>query len=340
MAGTSRIHLTRDDFDFHHTISKTFGSIREENYLCDLTLITDDNKQVSAHKLVLSACSDYFKNIFKRNANVPHLVICLDMVDSDTLTHLLDYMYNGEVSMEEENLNSFLHVGARFKIKGLRPEDPRPKNISKTGNVGDFCEISLGENDQMDSSGAVPSIKEEPGEEPEEEPEEEDSNGWSNSQSNEQINSNTPFSLDKKICINQVSFHENIKNIKSKDEKELDEFIEQLIIRRPYDKIKFECKLCGKTAKLSRNLKNHIETHMEGLEFQCKHCEKKCRTRVMLAMHVSKYHKQKGVNSSSLEGIPEGILRLQNPVPNDHIKIEEPLEITPLAGMNPLSILP
>ena len=43
----------------------------------------------------------------------------------------------------------------------------------------------------------------------------------------------------------------------------------------------------------TRNLKNHIETHMEGLEFKCKLCEKKCKTRAMLKMHVFKYHKNK-----------------------------------------------
>ena len=48
--------------DFHSNVSKSFGLLREEDYLQDVTLVSDDNKQMSAHKLVLSACSEYFKN--------------------------------------------------------------------------------------------------------------------------------------------------------------------------------------------------------------------------------------------------------------------------------------
>ena len=43
--------------DFHSNVSKSFGLFRNESYLHDVTLVTDDFKQIQAHKLVLSACS-------------------------------------------------------------------------------------------------------------------------------------------------------------------------------------------------------------------------------------------------------------------------------------------
>ena len=45
--------------DFHSNVSKSFGLFRKEDYLHDVTLVSDDYKQVTAHKLVLSACSEY-----------------------------------------------------------------------------------------------------------------------------------------------------------------------------------------------------------------------------------------------------------------------------------------
>ena len=54
--------------DFHTNVSKSFSIFRNEDYLHDVTLVSDDHKKVSAHKLVLSASSEYFKDIFK---NVP-----------------------------------------------------------------------------------------------------------------------------------------------------------------------------------------------------------------------------------------------------------------------------
>ena len=45
--------------DFHSNVSKSFGLFRNEDYLHDVTLVSDDNHQVSAHKLVLFPCSEY-----------------------------------------------------------------------------------------------------------------------------------------------------------------------------------------------------------------------------------------------------------------------------------------
>ena len=66
--------------DFSSNVSKSFRLLRSADYLHDVTLVGDDHKQVSAHKLVLSACSEYFRNIFMNNhtKNIHHLLLCLD----------------------------------------------------------------------------------------------------------------------------------------------------------------------------------------------------------------------------------------------------------------------
>ena len=53
--------------DFTTNTTKTFGLLRKEDFLQDVTIVGDDNHQVTAHKLVLSLCSQFFKNIFKNN---------------------------------------------------------------------------------------------------------------------------------------------------------------------------------------------------------------------------------------------------------------------------------
>ena len=59
--------LKWNDFDFN--VSKSFNLFRNEDYLHDVTLASDDQKQITAHKLVLSSCSEYFRTIFKNNRN-------------------------------------------------------------------------------------------------------------------------------------------------------------------------------------------------------------------------------------------------------------------------------
>ena len=53
--------------DFHSNISKTFSSLRTEEDFQDVTLVSADLQQVSAHKVALFACSKYFKNILQQS---------------------------------------------------------------------------------------------------------------------------------------------------------------------------------------------------------------------------------------------------------------------------------
>ena len=54
--------------DFQSNISDAFKKIRAEKDFFDLTLACDDS-QIDAHKVILSACSPFFRTVLKRN---PH----------------------------------------------------------------------------------------------------------------------------------------------------------------------------------------------------------------------------------------------------------------------------
>ena len=49
--------------DFQTTVSQSFGKLRQEKDFFDVTLVSDDEKQIQAHKLVFSSSSEFFKNI-------------------------------------------------------------------------------------------------------------------------------------------------------------------------------------------------------------------------------------------------------------------------------------
>jgi len=52
------------------------------------------------------------------------------------------------------------------------------------------------------------------------------------------------------------------------------------------------CKLCGKEFAQRGHMKNHIETHMEGLSYPCQLCQKTFKTRNLLGNHKSRIHKK------------------------------------------------
>merc|ERR1711971_275481 len=89
---------------FGSHLSEAFKDIREDKDLFDVTLACED-KQIEAHKLILSACSTYFRSLFKLNPH-KHPLIILRGVKFRELVGILNFIYLGQVSVAEEDLNS------------------------------------------------------------------------------------------------------------------------------------------------------------------------------------------------------------------------------------------
>ncbi|XP_059479499.1 protein bric-a-brac 2-like isoform X17 [Neocloeon triangulifer] len=98
-------------------MTSAFESLRSDRDLIDVTL-SCEGKKIPAHKMLLSACSSYFKDLFKENP-CQHPVIIFRNVTFDDLMALVDFMYNGEVNVEQEQLASFLHTAELLQVQGL-----------------------------------------------------------------------------------------------------------------------------------------------------------------------------------------------------------------------------
>ena len=105
--------------EFHKNISQSFNELREEETFFDVTLIAEDEVQIQAHKLVLSAGSDFFKSILLKNSHL-HPLIYLSGIASDNLAYVLDYIYNGEVKISKNALYDFIKVAQKLKLQELR----------------------------------------------------------------------------------------------------------------------------------------------------------------------------------------------------------------------------
>ncbi|XP_026328408.1 protein abrupt-like [Hyposmocoma kahamanoa] len=103
--------------NFQTNIVSALDSLKCSEDLVDVTL-TCEGRNIKAHKVILSACSPYFRNVFKENP-CQHPVIILKDVSADDIVSLLSYMYQGEVFIEESKLSSFLHTAALLQVKGL-----------------------------------------------------------------------------------------------------------------------------------------------------------------------------------------------------------------------------
>jgi len=103
--------------DFETNISAAFRELREEKDFFDVTLACDDS-QIQAHKVILSACSPFFRNVLRRNPH-QHPLLYLKGVKYKDILAVLNFMYMGEVNVAQEELNSFLSVAEDLRVKGL-----------------------------------------------------------------------------------------------------------------------------------------------------------------------------------------------------------------------------
>jgi len=118
--------------DFESNISHAFREIRDEKDFFDVTLACED-EQIQAHKVILSACSPFFRTILRRNRH-DHPLLYLKGVKYTEVISILNFMYHGEVNVAQEELNSFLSVAEELHVKGLTQGQQSGGSTSHTGS--------------------------------------------------------------------------------------------------------------------------------------------------------------------------------------------------------------
>ncbi|XP_058824678.1 protein tramtrack, alpha isoform isoform X2 [Topomyia yanbarensis] len=119
----------------HQTnLLSVFDQLLHAGTFIDVTLVVE-GQFLKAHKMVLSACSPYFQAIFVNHPEKHPIVILKDVPYND-MKCLLDFMYRGEVSVDQDRLAAFLRVAESLRIKGLtevNDDKPPPPTASLTG---------------------------------------------------------------------------------------------------------------------------------------------------------------------------------------------------------------
>lgn len=109
--------------------------------------------------MVLAACSDYFYRLFK-DLPEKHPVIVFKDASEQILNDLLEFMYRGEVEVDEANLSDFLKFADTLQVKGLSQGDGNPAwkgkeepDVSSSNKIPPFStsEPNTGSNTPRDS---------------------------------------------------------------------------------------------------------------------------------------------------------------------------------------------
>ena len=264
--------------DYRTSFTKSFGALRNEKDFFDVTLVSDDEVHVSAHKLILSTCSQFFKNILRKNTH-SHPLLYLSGVNSNDLLNVMDYIYQGEVMVPQKHFEQFLKVSQKLQLDGLLQKEEGSK---KNGGNMSMNHPAVEEINFMQFGPDNPLKLNN-----------EESSGDQFFPTDPQIKLEDTRELDflniPSAAISdgsQGNLQPTVFSFKDMDlvDKKLEEFSEK------HNGV-YRCKICLKSAANRTNHYFHIETHMDGLYFQCDQCDRTTKTRNAMRKHYGFYHR-------------------------------------------------
>jgi len=104
--------------DFESNVKHFFRELREESNYFNVTLATDDDQRIQAHRIVLSAGSKFFRKMFV-NINHSSPFIYLKGIKSVDLEKIIDFLYNGETFIAHDELEKFLNTAEELQVNGI-----------------------------------------------------------------------------------------------------------------------------------------------------------------------------------------------------------------------------
>lgn len=103
---------------YHHSETfLAFESLRRSDSFVDVVL-SCEKRSIFAHKLVLSACSNYFFDVLRsvREGQMP--VLFFRDTTMDLLESVVHYIYHGEVEIPSARITDFINLAEALEIKG------------------------------------------------------------------------------------------------------------------------------------------------------------------------------------------------------------------------------
>ena len=242
----------------------------------DVTLVTEDKKQLKANVNILSACSPVFKDIFKKEKNLS-TIMYLRGIKFSEMESIMQFIYLGEATFYEERMDEFLAVAKSLEIKELcnteNESNDEPDNETTLSDPVTLPE-TLEETILSDHSKMQIPQESERG------------------VLHECEYCHKHFSHRASLHIHKKSVHEGVKfacdqcDYQATTQGNLSKHI-----RSKHEGVKYYCDQCEYQATQQGNLTQHIQTKHEGAKYACDQCDHQFTHPSTLNAHIKKKHK-------------------------------------------------
>ena len=248
--------------DFQQNILTSYYDFRKDQDFTDVTLVCKEDNQIKAHRIVLSSCSPFFCRLLKRN-NHSHPMIYMRGLKAKDLVAIVDFIYHGEASIYQEDLDGFLALAEELQLKGLAGSDVQ----------------NVAEDLMKHSNKKQPKIRLDHKQE-----------HTFETNAIEDIDNFTTSSVENKYMVPVDAGKMLVAADTSKED--LKEKLNSMMERADEGGNKWKCTICGKTTNDTRDMRRHIESHIEGLSYPCTQCNVVSRSSNALIIHVSRHHRK------------------------------------------------
>ena len=219
---------------FSEHLQLILKDLYQEGRYSDVTLVSDDQTQFKAHKIVLSACSPVFKKIIDSNPS-QHPLIYLRGIQSYEMESILQFMYLGEGKFYQERMGEFIKVAKDLEVKEIS------KGVEMPGEEEDIIEDDIQENDVEET---LQEEKQSQVQRPTPRPAR--SHPSTDSKSIKCPECEAEFTAKSSMVAHYRSKHEGIK---------------------------YPCNQCDYQATQQSSLQRHIQSKHEGIKYPCNHCD-------------------------------------------------------------------
>ncbi|KAF0303253.1 Broad-complex core protein isoforms 1/2/3/4/5 [Amphibalanus amphitrite] len=146
---------------FQGSVTSVFDQLRSGGELLDVTLCCE-GQRVRAHRMMLSACSPYFRELLK-SISCQQMVIFLKDTTAADLSAIVEFMYKGSVNVSQSQLASFIKTAEMLQIRGLSGEEDKheSENIKvekvdlSDGEDGGSLDAALGQLNEFEGYGST-----------------------------------------------------------------------------------------------------------------------------------------------------------------------------------------
>ena len=255
---------------YHDLVTSSMRELHDTKKFSDVTLVTEDQQIIKAHKFILAANSEMFKAILE-NKEIDSSTVFLRGVLSSTLLSIIEFCYTGRADVDQDHVTEFLETAADLKIS-------------------EFLKMTHGQSEVLEgdqeSTEKVDRIK----------------TSNNNDGTNEDMDVKPVFGLGKNLDDMGGIVHKSIKKeigiengpVKCEHCDVICSHIGNLKrhVKNKHDGVKFACNECDYRATQKTDIKRHTEYKHQGIRFTCDECGYKATTKGALKIHVDAIHKK------------------------------------------------